>query len=452
MLEQLLDKINTLIGYMEDFTGLTIGSSSGINNVKMIALILIFSALFIFISLILIIILKNIFSFFSRNNKPINSTPTPSDEYYDDALFSEDEQLELEREMQKELELALAQRAELENRREQEQAEMQKQKNIRQKEKEKKQQEEDEESFLHRAEKQRQKLSIGLDWQKQTSPVSANSNVTIDKTMLSYQQTANSLHELNGLLIDMISRGIDDLKIAQTINYKTQGRENEGEILKMIDSVRYLIRLFQDGTFTQLSTSKQLPDLRQALYHFANNDPSLVLVLLENAMDKMVDKASLAGDDKKQKIFSEVSMHACCFGSLAENSDIMLATSVYEMAIELNPNNPTAWSRLGDVYRKADADSKAIWAYQNAYSYADEELNGADLANASNHLSEYLYTQGNSLQAAKMHNTAKQYYDSLGINKYFSKQEIEAINIIETNQSQNLPEIIENLLQNSPIR
>ena len=451
MLEQLLQKMNLLIGYLEDLTGLTIGSSSGINNVKMIALILIFSALFIFISLIIIIILKNIFSFFSRNNKPITTNSAPSDEYYDDTLFSEDEQLELEREMQKELELALAQRAELENRREQEQAEMQKQKNIQQKEKEKKKQEE-EEAELHKAEKQRQKLSIGLDWQKQTSPSSANTGVTIDKTMLSYQQTASSLHELNGLLLDMISRGIDDLKIAQTINYKTQGRENEGEILKMIDSVRYLVKLFQDGTFNQLSTSQQLPDLRQALYHFANNDPSLVLVLLENAMDKMVDKASLAGDDKKQKIFSEVSMHACCFGSLAENNDIMLATSVYEMAIELNPNNPTAWSRLGDVYRKADADSKAIWAYQNAYSFADEELNGADLANASNHLSDYLYTQGNSLQAAKMHNTAKQYYDSLGINKYFSKQEIEAINIIENNHSQNLPEIIENLLQNIQAR
>ena len=281
--------------------------------------------------------------------------------------------------------------------------------------------------------------------------MASGEKVAIDNSMLSYSQGATSLNQLMGLLVDMIGRGIDDLKIAQTMNYKTQGMENVGDILKMIDAVRYFIKLCQDGAFDKLESSQELPDVKQALYHLANNDASLALILLENLMDKMVDKAASAKDDRKQKIFSDVSVNACCLGTLAENSDMMLATSVYEMAIELNPNNPTAWNRLGDVYRLTSNDSRAIWAYESAYSFADEELNAADLANASSRLSEYLYAQGNSLQAAKMLNTAKQYYDSLGVNNRFSKKEIEAISIIEGNHLQNLPELIEGLLQRNRV-
>lgn len=444
MLEQILNYMNTAVGYMEEFTGLTLGASSGINNVKMVALLLIFSALIIFIVLMLIVILRNIMGIFSGNKKTIEIRERPKDEFYDDSLFSEDEQLELEREMQKELELALAQRTEMEHRKEQEQADAREQRANKQREMKKR--EEEEEEYLK--EKTRQKVSIGLDWQKKVPQASKGEDVVIDSSMLSYSQGATSLSQLMGLLVDMIGRDIDDLKIAQTLNYKTQGMENIGDILKMIDAVRYFIKLCQDGAFDKLDKASELPDVKQTLYHLANNDASLALALLENMMDKMVDKAALAGDDRKQKMFSEVAICACCFGSLAENSDIMLATSVYEMAIELNPNNSSAWSRLGDVYRKAGNDSKAIWAYENAYSFADEELNAADLANASSHMSEYLYAQGNSLQAAKMHNTAKQYYDSLGINNRFSKKEIEAIGIIESNHLQNLPELIESLLQN----
>ncbi len=448
MLEKLLNYMNFGISYMEEFTGLTLGASSGINNVKMVALLLIFSALVIFVVLIFVVILRNIVGFFSRNTPKESSDKVAMSGSYDDSLFSEDEQLELEREMQKELELALAQRAEMENRMEQEQIDIREKVILRQQEKKRLEAQDEEERIRDRA---RQKIDIGLDWQKQM-PVAVEDKVAVDESMLSYAQGASSLNQLNGLLIDMIGRGIDDLKIAQTLNYKTQGMESAGDILKLIDAIRYFIRLCQEGAFSKSANGKQLPDTRQSLYHLANNDATLALALLEDMMDKMVDKATLAGDDKKQKIFTEVSTQACCFGTLAEGNDVMMATSVYEMAIELNPNNPTAWSRLGDVYRKAGNSSKAIWAYENAYSFADEELNAADLANASAHMSEYLYAQGNSLQAAKMHNTAKQYYDSLGINNRFTKKEIDAINIIESNYLQNLPEVIEGLLQNRNTR
>ena len=141
-----------------------------------------------------------------------------------------------------------------------------------------------------------------------------------------------------------------------------------------------------------------------------------------------------------------MSQIACCFGSLAELNDIMLATSAYELAIELEANNVIAWSSLGDVYKKANSTSKSIWAYQNVINYADEEINIAQIANSNKHMSEHLYAEGNSLQAAKLYNSAKEYYDQLGINRRLDKQEIEIIQTIEDNHHISKPEMIRKLL------
>lgn len=88
-------------------------------------------------------------------------------------------------------------------------------------------------------------------------------------------------------------------------------------------------------------------------------------------------------------------------------------------------------------------------AYQNVLNFADGEIDIAQIANANKHLSEHLYAEGNSLQAAKLYNSAKQYYDSLGVNRRLDKQEIEIINIIESNQQTSLPEMIQKLLGRS---
>ena len=248
----------------------------------------------------------------------------------------------------------------------------------------------------------------------------------------------------------MLGRGVDDLKIAQTLNFKNQGMSDENDILKTIDGVKQFIDLCISGKFAKLEQYSRLPQEDQALYHLANGDPSLALALLENLMDTNIDKAnSSASEEKRQRIFAEVSGYACCFGSLAEMNDIMLATSAYELAIELQSTNVTAWGRLGDVYKAANSMPKAVWAYQNVLNFADGEIDIAQIANANKHLSEHLYAEGNSLQAAKLYNSAKQYYDSLGVNRRLDKQEIEIINIIESNQQTSLPEMIQKLLGRS---
>lgn len=443
MLEKFLSSkfANNLVSLFENLPKPLHLDVTRINDIKIIALILIFLAMLIFIVLVFFIIIRDLFSFFKRKNIVLGSggrSEKESDENTDESdLFDLQEKKELELELQKELDMALAQKAELENKKKLEKEEKiraKKEKEIKNKKETKKIAKND-------------KVIIDFDWKKQKD--FSTKDTKIDSSMLVYTKSSTDLHQLYGLLLDMLSRGVDDLKIFQTLNYKSQGLANEGDILKFVDAVKIFVRLCKEGKFDDLISKDDLPDCEQALFHLANNDVSLALVLLEKLMDNEINKVAKLGDAKQRQIFTAISNYACCMGTLAEKDDLMLATSVYETAIELNSTNVTAWSRLADVYRTTEAESRAIWAYQKAYSFADMDMVGSETANACKYLSGYLYAQGNSLQSVKMYNVAKEYYDSLGINNTFSVQEIDAINIITDNLNKNMPETISKLLQKS---
>jgi membrane-associated HD superfamily phosphohydrolase len=428
--------IQTLNSYLE-----------GGNNLKLLSLLLILLAFILFLCLVIIIHIRNIIYFVKSNN--VSGQLASGDSVDDDDETDDAANQELERELQKELELAQAEQAANEEAKKQKALEK-KSKEEHQAEKQKKAKEKESENKKN---KERQSVGsrhkdvqIDLDWQKGRIPPAELAEKP-DVTSLSYKQSVKDLNQLIGLLIDMLGRGVDDLKIAQTLNYKNQGMVEENEILKTVDAVKQFINLCVSGKFAKLKQYTSLPHEDEALYHLANGDASLALALMENLMDAYIDKANTAAsEDKKQALFTEVSGYACCFGTLAELNDVMLATSAYELAIELLSTNVVAWGRIGDVYHKTNALSKAAWAYQNVLGFADEEVNADQIANANRHLSEQLYADGNSLQAATLYNSAKQYYDSLGISRRLDKQEIEIIQIIEENQTASLPDTIHKLL------
>ena len=419
---------------------------AGENNLKFISFTLILFALVLFLFLVIIIYVRNIIFFIKSNNPGKNLEKNIAEESED--LFDEEEQRELENELQKELDMALAERREMERKAEEEQ----KQQELTQAKKaeQKKIKKEKKEQSIKEREKPRN-IGIDFDWQKGKIPPAELAGISnIAEISMSYKQSRKELNELMGLVIDMLGRGVDDLKIAQTINYKNQGLQDENEILKTIDAVKSFISLCVSGKFSRLERYADLPGEEQALYNLANGDPSLALALLESLMDTNIDKANaVTSEAKRQQIYMDVSSYACCFGALSELNDIMLATSAYELAIELQSANVVAWSRLGDVYKKASSMPKAAWAYQNVLNFADGEIDITEVANANRHLSEHLYAEGNSLQAAKLYNSAKQYYDSLGINRRLDKQELEIIDIIESNRQTSLPESIKKLLGNT---
>lgn len=449
MIEQLtsLDFITSL-SLKFDFLMMTINNYlAGTNNLKTISLFLIALALVLFLFLMIIIYIRHIIFFVKSNNpaKNLKESVENEDESYN--VFNDDEQQELEKELQRELELALAERQAREQQELEQQREKERALEIKNEQDKAKKDEVQQKEKLNTENKKREKNNepkLDLDWQKGTVVAS---EADIEGVSLSYKQNRQELSQLMGLVIDMLGRGVDDLKIAQTLNFKNQGMSDENDIIKAIDALKSFINLSISGKFAKLDMYDVLPKEDQALFHLANGDASLALALLENLMDSKIDKANTSSsEEKRQNIYMEVSEYACCFGALAEINDIMLATSAYELAIELQSTNITAWGRLGDVYKKANSDSKAVWAYQNVLNFADGEIDVAQIANANKHLSEHLYAEGNSLQAAKLYNSAKQYYDSLGINRRLDKQELEIIEIIENNHSNSLPGMIQKLL------
>ena len=451
MIEQLAssDFIASLSLKFDFLAGILRGYLADADSLKIVSLVLMMLALVLFLFLVIIIYVRHIIFFVKSNNpaKNLKEEIENEDESYD--VFNDDEQQELEKELQRELELALAERQareqqELEQQREKERAlEIKSEQDKVKKEKDEIKQKEK----LDTENKKRKKNNepkLDLDWQKGTVVAP---EADIEGVSLSYKQNRQELSQLMGLAIDMLGRGVDDLKIAQTLNFKNQGMSDENEIIKAIDALKSFINLSISGKFAKLDMYDTLPKEDQALFHLANGDASLALALLENLMDSKIDKANASSsEEKRQRIYMEVSEYACCFGALAEINDIMLATSAYELAIELQSTNVTAWGRLGDVYKKANSQSKAVWAYQNVLNFADGEIDIAQIANANKHLSEHLYAEGNSLQAAKLYNSAKQYYDSLGINRRLDKQELDIIEIIEDSYNTSLPEMIYKLL------
>ncbi len=444
-----LDELVNIVGnYLSDANGLRILSFG-----------LIIFAILLFLVVIAIVYVKSIVAFVKNENRPSEDDYDDSfddDEDNDsdegDALFEDsteqrnrsieerERERELEKELQKELEIAMAEKEMFAM------AEMRRA-NEEEKKRKKEEQEEEEKSLSQAAATKKTEAVIDLDWAKGKSRKQEVLSSPLDSDLLSYKQAHKKLIDLTGLIIDMIGRGVDDLKIAQTVMFRTQGSYSEDDVLQLIESIKDFINLCIYGNFEKIAQYVSIPKEEDALYHLAQGDPSLALAMIEALMDYNIDRSNMVSASKKEDLFKDISNQASIFGTMASINDVRLATSAFEMAIELNPNNINAWSRLGDMFALAETNNKAIWAYQNVLNQADEDIYARQVANANKKMSQYLYDQGNSLQAAKLYNSSKQYYDALGINRQLDKQEMDIIEIIESRQSEDIKQTILTILQ-----
>ena len=449
------DFLSTVSANLDMMAGIFSRYFSGADNLRIVSIILMLLAFILFLFLIIILYVKSIISFLKSDQAAQNGNSI----LFDDSSIPENQntlenELELERELEKELARELEQaRAEKQQTEEQEQQELDKQKKEKQENKisEKKKKEQKK----YQSEERTKTSAIDLDWKKgKINELDAN-RVMLDIESLQYQQSRKGLPELLGLIIDMVSRGVDDLKIAQTIMFRNQGQNAEDEILQVIEAIKDFIAMCLNDKFEQVKANAEtpLPQEDEALYHLAKGDSSLALVLIEALMDENINRgASMTLGAKRDMLFQEVSNYACTFGSLAGLSDVHLATGSFELAIELAPQNVNAWSRVADMYARAESNNKAVRAYENVLELADAEIYPQQVANAEKMLSQFYYAQGNSLQAAKLYNNSKAYYDSIGINRRLDKKEVEIIEIIESRQNEDLEATIAKILQNSDLR
>ncbi len=432
---------------------------AGTDNLRMVSIILLLLAFILFLFLIVILYIKSLLSFIKNDMSP-------------DASASKEkkisQELELEKEMEKELEREL-EKAQQQKQNEQlllkqQMEEERLRRNTAEKELEKRSRRKAE-SDLTKAKNSfqfapnaavfgRQAPSIGsrgnasaieFDWKKGRSGELDETAAGINP--FQYQPAQKPLDSMSGLIINMLGRNIDAGKIAQTVKAKCGDLASEEEIIQTIDSIKNFISLCNNGKFENLPNADELPLPDEALFQLAQGDSSYCLAMMEALMNNNIDKCQqMKMPQKRDIVFTETSNHACTFGSLANLSDVQLATGAFELAIELSPKNVNAWSRAADTYAKAGSDSKAIWAYQNVLNMGDEDIYPHQIANANKQLSQYYYEQGDTVKAAKLYNSSNDYYAAIGINQDLTGREQEIINIIEAKQSEDLPDTIKRLL------
>ena len=432
---------------------------AGMSNVRIASYLLMLLAFVVFLFLVIVIYVKSIISFLKLDNSSAqkNSKITKKEivEEETDETDDNDElqkELELEELRQKQI---MNQQRELE-RQEKRRQDILKQKELaRQKEEAEKNKKEKEQKEAEAAQiSQNKEYGIDLDWQKGKNAETETTSLNImNGEVLHYQQSNKTLPELIGLIIDMIARKVDDLKIAQTIMYRNQGQASEDEVMQTIMEVKNFLALAAQGKFNDIRRGTNLPDDATAILHLSEGDATYALVLMENLMDARIETASaMSNGARKDQIFQETSNMACTYGTLSALTDTRLATGSFELAIELHPQNVNAWNRAADLYNKAGSYNQAMKTYQHVLEIADEEINAEQVANANKMLSQFYYEQGNNLQAAKLYNASKLYYDSLGINRRLDRQELEIIDIIEQKQKQDIQQTIATILSNQDLQ
>lgn len=290
----------------------------------------------------------------------------------------------------------------------------------------------------------KQNQDIRLDWDKNVDNIQEELDNT---TSLNYQRPQESMKELIGLIINMLSREVTPQKIAQAVYYRNQGEKNTEEILQTISAVRDFVTLCNTGKFNSLPARSELPSNNEALYNWAQGDNSLCLLLLENLIKQQIDTAETKSGLPQDLIYAQAASYSCLFGTIAMENNLELAQNSFELALELAPQSINAWSRCGDVYWQQKDYKNAVYAYQNVADNGDKILYAPQIANARHKLAEYNTDSGNTDTAAKLEKDSQSYYDEIGITKSLSDKENESLNFIAENQQINLESSIIKLLQ-----
>lgn len=295
-------------------------------------------------------------------------------------------------------------------------------------------------------------LPLDFDWKKSAVKTGKEAKIPAPD-VFQYQFKPQKLVTLTALIMDMLERSVDEPKIAQTIMYKNQHLNSEDDIIQTITAIKFFIYLCVNGRFQNLNLHKTLPQEDAALFHLANGDSSLALVLMEELIDRKIAKIRLMGEGRERdKAWCEASNCATIFGSLAALSHNRLAAAAFELAIEMNPRNVTAWGRLGDMYFREDMQEKAVWAFSNVLNIADEGIYTQQIANANKMMASYYGEIGSRDIAVAMLKSANSFYDSIGVNRPLTEQEVKIVDLIETKQFENVEKIIDNLFTSKNFR
>jgi len=428
---------------------------AGTDNLRIVSIILLLLAFILFLFLIVILYIKSLLSFIRESEASLTSQGTIVKRNIEDQ--------ELEKELEKELERDLenfknARMHQKEQQKKESEAFLKAQKEIeRQKEEEKKAKQKTQSLRKEKVIPLQPPTPISnfrghaslqeFDWK--TGKQGELDELAAGVAPLSNPTpTQKPIIDVLGLIINMLGRDIDIGKIAQTVKSKCGNSATEEEIIQTIDAIQSFISLANNGRFLNLPDKETLPTPEMALLALSRGNTAPTLSLMESLINTLVDKAAQTNmPQKRDIIFLEASNYACTFGSIANmEGDPALATSAFELALELSPKNPNAWSRVADCYAKSKTESKAVWAYQNVLTYGDSNQYPHQIANANKKLADYYEIQGDKMRASELYGRSNSYYNTIGINTRLTDKELNIIKIIESKQEENMPDTIGRLL------
>ena len=277
---------------------------------------------------------------------------------------------------------------------------------------------------------------IELDWKKDKILKAHQDGFT---SGLQAQYLKKDRQSLIGMIVNMIGRRIDDLKIAQALNFRSKEDLSEESALQLVSAIKDFLRLCANHEFDEVRKIKQLPSEEDCILSLISGDNSYAMALIEALMDEKIKQSLKTSSTlEKRALFRQASSLACDFGTLAEINDPNLAAASFELALELNPENTLAWSRCADIYTTIGMQEKANTAYQNVLKIAHQKRDIPQQANACKFLSQYYYALGDTNQASQLYAQSKNFYDSIGINRPLDRKEIEIIEILDKTPSENI--------------
>ncbi len=426
---------------------------AGTDNLRIVSIILLLLAFILFLFLIVILYIKSLLSFIKESEASLASQGG----FVKRTIEDQELEKELEKELERDLENTKSERATLrEKQKKEKDAFLKTQKEVeRKKEEEKAKIKKEEENLKAKTIPFPKPVPVPnfrgdaslreFDWK--TGRQGELDELAAGITPMTYTQP-KPIIDMLGLIINMLGRNIDIGKIAQTIKSRCGAGASEEEIIQTIEAIQNFISLANNGRFQNLPNKDTLPTPEMALFALSKGNTAPTLSLMESLINALVDKAAETNVvQKRDIIFLEASNYACIFGSIANTEgDPALATSAFELALELSPKNPNAWSRVADCYAKSQTDSKAVWAYQNVLAYGDENLYPHQIANANQKLAAYYENQGDRQKASALYGLSNSYYNTIGINTRLTNKELDIINIIEQKQEENMPDTIGRLL------
>jgi tetratricopeptide (TPR) repeat protein len=241
------------------------------------------------------------------------------------------------------------------------------------------------------------------------------------------------------LIINLLGRGVSELKTAQSVFNYTHGILSEEDIIQAVAGVKNFVGLCNSKKFDDIPQRETFPTNDKALTDWANGDTDGCLDLMEALLNFKLTSLEEDNDDETQEFAQAlIANYACLMGNMAFENKKELAQNTFDLALELSPNNINALSRRADLYMADNQLEEAAEYYQKVLQIADKTLYESQIANANNKLSAFYQMRGNGTLADKLRDEGKYYYKNSGINAELTDREIIALNIIADGQFANL--------------